>query len=127
MAGSWGNGLKTPVNDSLHKNFKFGPLFGYHNFENQINTWETTVEGWENAFFAMRKRSTKYIQKTMRPRSKVKFPLKIQLQYLLKRCFCYLILLKYNYAAKCFDDTISCRCLFLTLRYCFVGFAGTLI
>ena len=23
MAGSWGNGLKTPVNDLLHKNFKF--------------------------------------------------------------------------------------------------------
>ena len=43
MAGSWGNGLKTPVNDLLHKNFKFRPLFGYHNFQNQINTWETTV------------------------------------------------------------------------------------
>ena len=45
MAGSWGNGLKTPVNDLLHKNFKFRPLFGYHNFQNQINTWETTVSG----------------------------------------------------------------------------------
>ena len=43
MAGSWGNGLKTPVNDLLHKNFKFRPLFEYHNFQNQINTWETTV------------------------------------------------------------------------------------
>ena len=45
MAGSWGNGLKTPVNDLLHKNFKFRPLFGYHNFQNQIDTWETTVRG----------------------------------------------------------------------------------
>ena len=44
MAGSWGNGLKTPVNDLLHKNFKLQPLFGYHNFQNQINTWETTVQ-----------------------------------------------------------------------------------
>ena len=44
MAGSWGNGLKTPVNDLLHKNFKLQPLFGYHNFQNQIDTWETTVE-----------------------------------------------------------------------------------
>ena len=43
MSDSWGNGLKTPVNGLLHKNFKFGPLFGYHNFENQIDTWETTV------------------------------------------------------------------------------------
>ena len=49
MAGSWGNGLKTPVNDLLHKNFKFRPLFGYHNFQNQIDTWETTVRLQKNS------------------------------------------------------------------------------
>ena len=43
MPDSWDSGLKTPVNGLLHKNFKFGPLFGYHNFQNQIDTWETTV------------------------------------------------------------------------------------
>ena len=43
MAESWDNGLKTPLNGLLHKNFEFGPLFGCHNFQNQIDTWETTV------------------------------------------------------------------------------------
>ena len=40
----WDIGLKTPVNGLLLRNFKFGPLFGYHNFQNQIDTWETTVQ-----------------------------------------------------------------------------------
>ena len=44
MAESWGNGLKTPVNGLLHDKFQFGPLFRHHNFQNQINTWETTVQ-----------------------------------------------------------------------------------
>ena len=43
MAESWGKGLKPPVNGSLHKNFEFGRSFGYHDFQNQIGTWETTV------------------------------------------------------------------------------------
>ena len=43
MAESWDNCLKTPANGLFHKNFEFGPLFGYHNFQNQIDTWETTV------------------------------------------------------------------------------------
>ena len=43
MAESQGKGLKTPVNGLLRKNFGFGPLFGYHNFQNEIDTWETTV------------------------------------------------------------------------------------
>ena len=43
MAESWGNGLKTPVNDLVHKIFQFRPLFRHRNFQNQINTWETTV------------------------------------------------------------------------------------
>ena len=43
MAENWDNGLKTPADGFLHKNFEFGPLFGYQNFQNQIDTWETTV------------------------------------------------------------------------------------
>ena len=43
MAESQGKGLKTPVNGLFHKNFEFEPLFGYDNFQNKIDTWETTV------------------------------------------------------------------------------------
>ena len=43
MAESQGKGLKTPVNGLFHKNFEFGPSFGYDNFQNKIDTWETTV------------------------------------------------------------------------------------
>ena len=43
MAESQGKGLKTPMNGLFHKNFEFGPLFGYDNFQNKIDTWETTV------------------------------------------------------------------------------------
>ena len=45
MAESQGKGLKTPVNGLFHKNFEFEPLFGYDNFQNKIDTWETTVYG----------------------------------------------------------------------------------
>ena len=41
MAESQGKGLKTPVNGLFHKNFEFEPLFGYDNFQNKIDTWET--------------------------------------------------------------------------------------
>ena len=44
MVEVWDNCLKTPANDSLHNFSKFGPLFGYHNFQKQIGTWETTVD-----------------------------------------------------------------------------------
>ena len=43
MAESQGNGLKTAANGLFHKNFEFGPLFWYDNFQNKIGTWETTV------------------------------------------------------------------------------------
>ena len=43
MAESQGKGLKTPVNGLFHENFEFGPLLGYDNFQNEIDTWETTV------------------------------------------------------------------------------------
>ena len=45
MAESQGNGLKTAANGLFHKNFEFGPLFWYDNFQNEIDTWETTVDG----------------------------------------------------------------------------------
>ena len=45
MAESQGKGLKTPVNGLFRENFEFGPLLGYDNFQNAIDTWETTVEG----------------------------------------------------------------------------------
>ena len=44
MAESQGNGLKTAANGLFHKNFEFGPLFWYDNFQNEIDTWQTTVE-----------------------------------------------------------------------------------
>ena len=44
MAESQGNGLKTAANGLFHKNFEFGPLFQYDNFQNEIDTWETTVQ-----------------------------------------------------------------------------------
>ena len=43
MAESQGKGLKTPVNGLFHENFEFGPLLGYDNFQNEIDTWQTTV------------------------------------------------------------------------------------
>ena len=43
MTESQGKGLKTPVNGFFNENFEFGPLFGYENFQNEIDTWETTV------------------------------------------------------------------------------------
>ena len=43
MAESQGNGLKTAANGLFHKNFEFGPLFWYDNFQNEIDTWETSV------------------------------------------------------------------------------------
>ena len=46
MVEIWDNALKTPVNGLLQTKIKFGPLFGHHNFQNQIDTWETTVTGW---------------------------------------------------------------------------------
>jgi len=44
MAESQGKGLKTPVNGLFHENFEFEPLLGYDNFQNEIDTWETTVQ-----------------------------------------------------------------------------------
>ena len=39
-----GQGLENNrVNGLFDKNFEFGPLFGYDNFQNEIDTWETTV------------------------------------------------------------------------------------
>ena len=43
MVEIWDNCFKTPVNGLLQKKFEFRPLFGYHNFQNQTDTWETNV------------------------------------------------------------------------------------
>ena len=50
MAESQGKGLKTPVNGLFQENFEFGPLLGYDNFQNEIDTWETTGQTylWDN-------------------------------------------------------------------------------
>ena len=53
MAESQGKGLKTPVNGLFHENFEFGPLLGYDNFQNEIDTWETTVCRWLVSFFRL--------------------------------------------------------------------------
>ena len=53
MAESQGKGLKTPVNGLFHKNFEFEPLFGYDNFQNKIDTWETTVNCYIEAILAI--------------------------------------------------------------------------
>ena len=55
MAESQGKGLKTPVNGLFHKNFEFEPLFGYDNFQNKIDTWETTVLTKALHFYGSRK------------------------------------------------------------------------
>ena len=50
MVEIWDNCLKTPVNGSSHKKNYFGPFFGYHNFQIQIDTWETSVKrGFQSA------------------------------------------------------------------------------
>ena len=43
MAEIQGKGLKTPINGLFHVKFEIGPLFGYGYFQNEIDTWETTV------------------------------------------------------------------------------------
>ena len=43
IAESPGKDLKTRTNGLLRKIFEFVPFLGYHNFQNKIDTWETTV------------------------------------------------------------------------------------
>ena len=62
MAESQGNGLKTAANGLFHKNFEFGPLFWYDNFQNEIDTWETTL----NCCFAL-------VDQKLRGKSKIDF------------------------------------------------------
>ena len=44
MAESWGRDLKPPVDGLFHGIFGFGAFFMYHNFKNQIDAWESTVQ-----------------------------------------------------------------------------------
>ena len=45
MSQSRGRDLKPPVDGMFHEIFGFGTFFRYHNFQNEIDAWESTVEG----------------------------------------------------------------------------------
>ena len=43
MAESWGRILRPLVDGLFYEFFVFGTFFGYHDFQNEIDAWETTV------------------------------------------------------------------------------------
>ena len=43
MSESQGRDLKPPVDGMFYDNFGFGTFFRYHNFQNEIDAWESTV------------------------------------------------------------------------------------
>ena len=43
MSESRGKDLKPPVDGMFYDNFWFGTFFRYHNFQNEIDAWESTV------------------------------------------------------------------------------------
>ena len=45
MSESQGRDLKPPEDGMFYENFGFGTFFWYHNFQNEIDAWESTV--WE--------------------------------------------------------------------------------
>ena len=44
MSESQGRDLKPPEDGMFSKNFGFGTFFWYHDFQNEIDAWESTVE-----------------------------------------------------------------------------------
>ena len=44
MSQSRGRDLKPPVDGMFHEIFGFGTFFRYHNFQNEIDAWESTVQ-----------------------------------------------------------------------------------
>ena len=46
MSESQGRDLKPPEDGIFYENFGFGTFFWYHNFQNEIDAWESTVS-WE--------------------------------------------------------------------------------
>ena len=45
MSESQGRDLKPPEDGMFYENFGFGTFFWYHNFQNEIDAWESTVQG----------------------------------------------------------------------------------
>ena len=43
MPESQGKDLKPPEDGKFYENFGFGTFFWYHNFQNEIDAWESTV------------------------------------------------------------------------------------
>ena len=43
MSESQGRDLKPPVDGMFYDIFGFGTFFRYHNFQNEIDAWESTV------------------------------------------------------------------------------------
>ena len=43
MSESRGRDLKPPVDGMFYEIFGFGTFFRYHNFQNEIDAWESTV------------------------------------------------------------------------------------
>ena len=44
MSESQGRDLKPPEDGMFYENFGFGTFFWYHNFQNEIDAWESTVQ-----------------------------------------------------------------------------------
>ena len=44
MSESQGRDLKPPVDGMFYEIFGFGTFFRYHNFQNEIDAWESIVE-----------------------------------------------------------------------------------
>ena len=44
MSESQGRDLKPPVDGMFYEIFGFGTFFRYHNFQNEIDAWESTVQ-----------------------------------------------------------------------------------
>ena len=44
MSESQGRDLKPPEDGMFYENFGFGTFFWYHNFQNKIDAWESTVQ-----------------------------------------------------------------------------------
>ena len=43
MSESQGRDLKPPEDGMFYENFGFGTFFWYHNFQHEIDAWESTV------------------------------------------------------------------------------------
>ena len=44
MSESQGRDLKPPEDGMFYENFGFGTFFWYHNFQHEIDAWESTVQ-----------------------------------------------------------------------------------